>query len=229
VDPTGYKRNGRDKEPDDPLPDLPDWLLELLSDPEFWKLLDGWLWDNVPSAFGAYGSVSGSLGVVVEGEISAEISLMFNWRSGELTFLYGPGAGTYLGTPRGGSLSASAGGICAFGAFRNDRLEGVDIYYGGIAGVDAVATAGLEIVGSTGLSYEDVNGSGSLDMNDKPALFVDPESNRHVTSLQVGTNVGINGAPNGVEVGGVTGLSVTEGFNIIPGWDWGWWPWNWGK
>jgi RHS repeat-associated protein len=231
VDPTGHKRNGRDRETDDQPPVPPDWLLELLSAPEFLEWLaaqvDSWLWDNVPSAVGIYGDVSGSLGLLAEGELNAEVSLMFNWRSGELTFLYGPGVGAYLGTPRGASISTGAGGKWTYGASRNEFLKGVDVYYGVTGGVDAFGEVEAELTGSSSLDYVDVNGNGKLDLHDDLTFFTDPNSGRHVNSRQVGLGAGVNPVPNGFEGGARAGLSVTAGFNIISGWDWKGWPWNW--
>ena len=116
-DPTGHMEStGNDKEGTPP--PLPDWLVELLSDPSFLDWLTqqagNWVWNNVPSAVGLYGDFTGSLGVFFEGELGNQFSLMFNWRSGELTLFAGPGAGAYAGTPRGGSLGVSGGPICAW-------------------------------------------------------------------------------------------------------------------
>jgi RHS repeat-associated protein/uncharacterized repeat protein (TIGR01451 family) len=232
VDPTGHKEEGACG-PNDTCrePDIPDWLAAMLADPEVlaWlaEQVDSWLWDNVPSAVGIYGDVSGSLGLVAEGELNAEVSLMFNWRSGELTFLYGPGVGAYLGTPRGASISGGAGGKWTYGASRNEFLKGVDVYYGVTGGVDAFGEVEAELTGSSSLDYVDVNGNGKLDLHDDLTFFTDPNSGRHVNSLQVGLGAGVNPVPNGFEGGARAGLSVTAGFNIISGWDWKGWPWNW--
>jgi hypothetical protein len=135
----------------------------------------------------------------------------------------------FLGTPRGGSLSASGGGMVTFGASRNEYLKGFDAYYGGAVAADVFAELGVEMVCSTGLDYVDANDSGKLDLYDDLILQVDPNSGRHITSLQAGVSTGVNGVPNGLEAGGAGGLSVAQGFNIIPGWHWRWWPWNWGR
>jgi len=233
IDPSGHNEEDTCG-PNEVCPDQPpDWWIQLMSDPEFLAWLatqvDSWLWDNVPSALGYYGSINGSLGCIFEGELSAQVSLLFNWRSGELSLLYGPGAGAFLGTPRGGSVTLGGGTILTYGAHRNELLKGINAYGGGTLGVDAFVEASLEAQGSVGLTYQDINNSGTYDAGDKAALVVDPVSGQHIVSLQAGVSAGANATPNGVEAGGRGGLSSTSGFNIISGWSWKGWPWNWGR
>jgi len=232
LDPTGHKEEGEcgfNGESCSEGP--PDWVVHLLADPEFYAWLlaqvDSWLWGNVPSAVGDYLQLTVTGGAFFEGEISVQLGAMFNWRTGELTFLYGLGSGVYLGTPRGMSASVSGGGMFTWGASESASLMGVDACYGANAQIDAVAEAGVEMVGSTSLYYDDVNDNGRLDLHDNPAVFVDPVSHRPVSTLQVGLNAGANGLPNAMDAGVVGGLSITAGFNIISGWDSKVWPWNW--
>jgi hypothetical protein len=83
------------------------------------------------------------------------------------------------------------------------------------------------VIASTSLDYEDISGSGGWDKLRELTVQVDPYSNTHVNSLQVGATGGVNVVPNGLEGGVIGGVSVTEGFNIISGWDSWYWPWNW--
>jgi RHS repeat-associated protein len=228
VDPTGHMEDGecgRDGEQcgDDDLPPLPDWLIELLSDHP--QLLD--LLAMAPSAGGYYGSVSFSFGVILEVDVEIPVALMFNWHSGELTFLYGLGTDAHLGGPRLMSASVSGGNMWTWGASQNELLKGIDAYAGLDLQVDALAEAGGEVTVSRSLTYEDADGDGRADLNDPLIWAVDPRYGTKITSLQVGATAGVNAIPNGWDGGGCVGLSATEGFEIIPGWDSRIWPWNW--
>lgn len=201
---------------------LPDWLQQLLvGQPELLELMK-----LSPSALGYYGGINFSAGVLVELDINVEVTPMFNWHSGELTFLYGPGTDAYLGTPRGFSALAQGGGAHVWGASRNVYLKGIDACAGGTLQVDGGAETGLEATVSRGLDYEDVNGDGHMDLSEPLIWATDPYYNTHITSLQVGATVGANAIPTGTEAGVFAGLKATEGFNVFGGWNSSWWPWG---
>jgi hypothetical protein len=222
VDPTGHARyGGDDYDPaDEPVPTdppLPDWLIELLS--KYPELLD--VIAMAPSAGGYYGSVSFSFGVILEVDVEIPMALMFNWHSGELTFLYGLGTDAHLGGPRFMSASGSGGGMWTWGASRNEYLKGIDAYCGIDAQADALLEARGEVIVSRGLDYEDVDGDEQI------IWAVDRNYGTNITSLQVGSTLGVNAIPSGGDGGAFVGLSVTQGFNLISGWTSRIWPWNW--
>ena len=117
--------------------------------------------------------------------------------------------------------------LCAFGATKNASLSGVSVYYGGVLEGDVVGQVGVKAEGSTALTSRDSNGNGKLDLEDKIVVFTDPLSGRPVSTWQLGLAAGVDPVPNLVDGGVFGGLNVTIGVNIIPGWGWSGWIWNW--
>jgi RHS repeat-associated protein len=235
VDPTGHKEEGEcgfDGEACEGLPpDLLELLSLLLADPKF---VDAMLWYFAPSGVGISGDAGWFFGCGAEGEAYATSAYVFNWRSGEVTQLVGVDFGAYLGTPRVAGVSTGLGPMFVWGASENEKLGGVDIYYGASGGADFLGYAGLGVTESRSLAFEDANSNGWPEFQDAtgngwPDFFVDPVSGMQITTLQVSVDAGVNGFPNAVDVGGVGGVSVTTVNHIftIRGWkDWGFWPWN---
>jgi hypothetical protein len=231
VDPTGHggqeKNRGDDKEADDLPPDLPDWLLRLLSDPEFWTWLDDWLWDNVPSVIGVDAGVQLYFGFILEGEVyPVEFATVFNWRSGEISLIDSPGAGLYLGTPRLFGVAAYGGLLGIKGASQNKFLQGWSTYCGATASAEAFLGIGVSSTEGQAITLDAASGDPVTVMGHQvefPApmyQFIDPGSGRPITMRQDNLVVSFNAIPNTVDVGGVAGLNYT----VLQTFRLPWWP-----
>jgi hypothetical protein len=214
--------------PDELPPELLDLLLVFLSDPEFLGSI-AWL---LPSGIGVYQDVGGALGCGAEFEGYPFHAYVFNWRSGQLSHITGVELGAYGGTPRVVTASTGGGAMFVWGASDNDALGGVDVYSGAIGGIDVIGYLGLGVTESKALYLADTNGNGLPEFQDAngngwPDLYIDPHSRMQISTLQVGLDVGANGFPNAVDIGGVAGVSVTTVHHLVPGWSWKWYPWNW--
>ena len=224
-DPSGHAESGGQEGGVAPPPPLPDWLIELLSSPDFLKWLggqiDNWLWDNVPSVIGTQFGVGCSFGVVVEGEFyPIDLAGVFNWRSGEFSILASPGLNAYFGTPRFMSGSLYAGVVMVEGASENRYLQGWGQYKGGTAAVEALGGVGVSITAGRAITSADTNQDAQVDLRDDYVDFVDPGSGRRIVTTQLNAVGSVNAIPNGLDIGYLTGYNYTAVTTIrLP-----WWP-----
>jgi hypothetical protein len=71
-----------------------------------------------------------------------------------------------------------------------------------------------------GITTEDINNNGKVDLTDPIVDFIDPGSGRRVATRQTNVVLGANAIPNGIDVGYVTGYNYTYVATYrIP-----WWP-----
>ena len=83
-----------------------------------------WKWEIVPSSVGVYRGSGCGFDVVAGFQASGEEAWIFNWRSGELTYVASVGAYAKLTTPELIGVEASDGILVGYGYSNNDMIEG---------------------------------------------------------------------------------------------------------
>jgi hypothetical protein len=176
-------------------PDDMDWM----------SLFDYLLWETIPSAVGwKISSISAQAGLGVEGEVTIiEYAIVFNWRSGELSFVYGSGGNWYIGTPTGVGGETSFGPMLIYGASTNDALQGLDAFAEVSLGADAFAVFGGNITGSRSINH------------DKTGWAIDEMSGRTIDVEEINLSVGANLRPNAIEFGVGWGLIWSKVIEIF--------------
>jgi hypothetical protein len=171
-----------------------------LSDNNNYNIND-WLWDNVPSAIGYHGGVSGQMGAGIEpGFTPFEFLLLFNWRSGEISLFYSFEGFIYGGSPSllGGNVY---GGLTMVeGLSKNQFYEGPSLFGGVTGALDVFGKLGATFVGGRSITSESA-ANGEI----PPSLFIDPISQRPIEYHQASITYGGNLAGNGVDLGVLAG------------------------
>ncbi len=234
IDPSGHKETGEcgyngEECPNGspPPPDLFDWLLKLLSDPAFLEWLDNWLWENVPSVIGVNAGVQFNLGFMFEGDLyPIDFSIVFNWRSGEISFMDSPGGDLYLGTPRLFGAAAYGGVVKIKGASENNNLQGWSAYYGVSASAEECAGVGVSVTDGRAITLDAARGKPVTVMGHQVGIpdpvyqYIDPGSGRSIATRQDNLTVSFNAIPNTIDVGAIAGLNYTALTTFrLP-----WWP-----
>jgi RHS repeat-associated protein len=157
--------------------------------------------NNVPTivAYNVGGDVGA--GIILGASASFEVQGSFNIWSGELALTRSTSFATRIGTPqasvnihRGGTVVAGASSTQAsfLGASRNITLD-ADVEMGGqVSGFGTWSQA---------VQYEDRNGNANFDLLDENGFsepvylgqpYIDPEFNRTVDALSIGTGAGLD-------------------------------------
>ena len=155
---------------------------------------NNWAWKNLPSAVGSHQGFTLQVGAGLEFSISAELSTVINWRSGQVTSFFTYDIGGYEGTPHGISLIRYGGLTSVNGASDNEYLRGPAAFVGGSASADAVGILGISVQRSQAL-----DSSGTQ--------FTDPVSKMPINVGQVSAVAGVNLTPNYVDIGVTAGQS----------------------
>jgi hypothetical protein len=176
------------------------------------EAIDDIIWEDVPSAMGLNIGASGQIGIFIEpGVVPIEYTLIFNWRSGELSLVKSYEAYLYLGTPSIMGANVYGGWTRVYGASANRFMQGASIYGGMSASSDEVGKFGMSALGGRAV----ISGSEM-----PPTWFIDPKSGRSIEYHQLDLTLGGNLGTNAVDAGGYVGGAYTQvkWSYAIPGW-----------
>ena len=116
-----------DEENDDVGITVPDWTADLIAQAginyyltAWW--IDAWLYDKVPSAFGAYLPLVNLTDTIIT--VDGSVILICNWRSFECDSYTAGALGGTLVLPPGNGNSLNTGGFVVYGASNNDNWSG---------------------------------------------------------------------------------------------------------
>jgi hypothetical protein len=136
-------------------------------------MLDQWAWDNIPSAWGIHGNLTGNFGGGIEGNYTPmELMLLANWRSGEISLMVSMEGFAMLTVPDLVGISLNGGYTEVYGASSNTRLEG----WSNFSGYSISVGEGINL----GVSRNYGKGKESFMGGD----YIDPISNRNVRFRQ---------------------------------------------
>ena len=171
------------------------------------KAVDQWAWHNIPSTVGYQ-----IAGVDVDGVFSplvltggVDLTVVFNWRSGEVGLLGGVGGQVGAGAGEKVSISWNGGPVASFGASSLEPLAGTDYEVGLSASVAPAINVG--VTGEAGVSTDSFT-----------QLTVDPVSNMHVTTIGFKVSKGAGAGADVSLTGGIPYMNYSWILGAIELW-----------
>jgi hypothetical protein len=178
--------------------------------------VDQYIWNEVPSGVGTYFDATAGWNLIHGEQASVQGALVFNWRSGELSYTGSYGGAEEIATPKLLGADVSSGILLLKGYSSNDALFGPSKDYGFGLQADAFAKMGLDAGLSLEMNQDPV--TGKL----KPAY--DDTSNLQPLMINIGGSLGLNVVPSGIEASVSWGASNTPVMATVQ-----LYPWNWGE